>query len=600
MADADQKGTYFAVWARSARQVSVLGDFNDWAGTPMTPRDQSGIWETFIPGVGSGDLYKYRVVSADGHPTDKADPFAFCNQLPPDSASGVWDLNYDWSDREWMRQRKERNGPQAPISIYEVHLGSWMRDTEAPRRLLSYREMAPKLADYVRQMGFTHVELLPPMEHPLYDSWGYQVCGHFAPTSRYGCPQDLMFLVDHLHQQDIGVILDWVPSGFPADEHGLAFFDGTHLYEHSHPRQSLRPDGNTCVFNYGRLEVRSFLLSSALFWLDHYHVDGLRIDAVASMVYQDRPHPGRQSIPNRYGSNQNLEAVEFLRQLNTIVHREYADVQTIAEESTSWPRVSHPVDSGGLGFGMKWDTGWITDTLEYMALEAADRKYQHGKLTFRMLYAYAENFVLALSHDEVVHGKGSLLEKMPGLGWQKRANLRLLLAYLFSLPGKKLLFMGGEFGQQREWSHEGSLDWHLLKDSEHAALQRWVRDLNGLYRHYNFLHQHDFNPDGFQWIECDDASNSVLSFVRKDPAKEGSLLIVVLNFTPRPQPNYRLGVPQSGFWKEVLNSDARDYGGNGRGNLGGVESRPDSRHGHPFSLTLYLPPLGAVLLRPSH
>jgi len=594
-------GTYFAVWAPNAKQVYVTGDFNGWSKLNHTlhPRGQSGIWEGFIPGVGKGAIYKYYIVSHHGgYSVEKADPFAFYAETPPKTASIVWDLDYTWGDQAWMEKRHSRNAHDAPIAIYEVHLGSWMRVPEERNRFLTYRELAPRLADYVTQMGFTHVEFLPVTEHPFYGSWGYQTTGYFAPTSRYGTPQDFMYLVDYLHQHGIGVILDWVPSHFPTDEHGLGYFDGTHLYEHDNPRKGIHPHWNSFVFNYGRHEVRSFLFSSALFWLDKYHVDGLRIDAVASMLYLDYGRKEGDWIPNQYGGRENLEAIAFLRRLNEVVYQEKPDVQTIAEESTAWPMVSRPTYVGGLGFGLKWDMGWMHDTLEYMTKDPIYRKYHHNNLTFRLLYAFFENFVLPLSHDEVTHGKGSLLGKMPGDNWQKFANLRLLLGYMYAQPGKKLLFMGGEFGQWREWTHDESLDWHLLQYLPHSGVQRWVSDLNRLYRSQPALHQADFSPAGFEWIDCNDVENSVVSLIRKGhDAKD--IVLVVCNFTPVTRFGYRVGVPIPGYWKELLNSDAKEYGGSGQGNLGGMEAEPVPFHGRPYSLNITLPPLAALFFKPS-
>lgn len=595
----DVEGTHFAVWAPNARKVSVIGEFNNWnkASHQLRPRGQSGIWEGFIPKVGKGALYKYHIVSQyNGYQVDKADPFGFFTQVSPETASVVWDLWYQWNDQEWMNNRKAKNAPEAPITIYEVHLGSWMRVPEEDNRHLTYRELAPKLAEYVKDMGFTHVEFLPVMEHPFYGSWGYQCLGYFAPTSRYGTPQDFMFLVDYLHQHGIGVILDWVPSHFPNDEHGLGYFDGTHLYEHSDPRKGVHPDWQSYIFNYGRTEVQSFLISSAQFWLDVYHADGLRVDAVASMLYLDYSRREGEWIPNQYGGRENIEAIMFLRRFNEEVYKNFPDIQTIAEESTAWPMVSRPTYVGGLGFGMKWDMGWMHDTLDYMSKDPIHRKYHHNLLNFRMLYAYHENFVLPLSHDEVVHGKGSLLAKMAGDDWRKFANLRLLLAYMYALPGKKLLFMGGEFGQWNEWYHETSLDWHLLQYEPHAGMQRWMRHLNALYNNEPALHQFDFRPEGFAWIDCNDSENSAISLLRHGRTPEDTL-IIACNFTPVPRHNYSVGVPAGGIWKEVANSDAEEYGGSGHGNLGGVEASPVGYHGHSYSISLVLPPLGAVFLK---
>lgn len=596
----DVPGTYFAVWAPNAERVAVIGDFNGWDPTRhlLRPREQSGIWEGFIPGVGHGALYKYHIVSRyHGYEIDKTDPFAFFTEVPPKTASIVWDLDYTWGDQEWMATRGARNAADAPIAIYEVHLGSWMRVPEEGNRSLSYRELAPRLTDYVTRMGFTHVEFLPVMEHPFFGSWGYQITGYFAPSSRYGTPQDFMFLVDYLHQHGIGVILDWVPSHFPTDDFGLAFFDGTHLYEHADPRKGFHPDWNSYIFNYGRNEVRSFLLSNALFWLDRYHADGLRVDAVASMLYLDYSRKPGEWIPNEHGGRENLEAISLLRRLNEEVYRHYLDVQTIAEESTAWPMVSRPTYVGGLGFGMKWDMGWMHDTLSYMARDPIHRRYHHHELTFRMIYAFTENFVLPLSHDEVTHGKGSLLGKMPGDDWQKFANLRLLLTYMWAQPGKKLLFMGGEFGQWQEWNHDGSVQWDLLQYAPHQGIQRLVEDLNRLYREQPALHERDFDPEGFAWIDANDAEQSVVTFLRRGRAESGEI-VAAFNFTPVPRHNYIIGVPRFGRWREILNSDATVYGGSGQGNLGGVTANPVPSHGYTQSITITIPPLGAVLFAP--
>ncbi len=592
-------GTYFGVWAPSAERVSVVGTFNDWHGGRhrLRPRGSSGIWEGFIPGVETSSLYKFRITPRNGaRPLEKADPFAFASELPPKTASVVWELDYAWGDEDWMRSRGDRNALDAPISVYELHTGSWRRIPEEANRSLSYGELAVELADYVSDLGFTHVELLPVMEHPFYGSWGYQTTGYFAPTARYGTPQDFMFLVDTLHQAGIGVILDWVPSHFPADEYALASFDGTHLYEHADPREGRHPDWDSLIFNYGRHEVRSFLLSSALFWLDRYHVDGLRVDAVASMLYRDYSRADGEWIPNEYGGRENLEAIGFLRRLNEEVYGAYPDVQTYAEESTAWPMVSRPTYLGGLGFGLKWDMGWMHDTLEYMRRDPIHRRYHHNELTFRAIYASNENFLLPLSHDEVVHGKGSLLGRMPGDRWQELANLRLLYAYQFAQPGKKLLFMGGELAQPGEWNHDGSIDWQLLDDEAHAGVRRMLRDLARLYSEEAALHEGDCGPAGFEWIDANDAPSSVVSFLRRGSL--GEAVAVVCNFTPLVHRNYRLGVPEGGLWVELLNTDATTYGGSGQGNLGGVEAVPVEFHGRPRSLVLTLPPLAAIFLRP--
>ena len=597
LADGPTPGVKFAVWAPNARRVSVIGDFNGWNRYDRRPKESSGIWEGFIPGLGQGALYKYFIESSqNGYQAEKTDPLSHFYELAPKTASIVWDLAYDWGDEQWMKDRRQMPAGRSPLSIYEVHLGSWRRVPEEVDRFLSYAEMAEPLADYVRRMGFTHVEFLPVMEHPFYGSWGYQTLGLFAPTSRYGTPQDFMHLIDRLHQNGIGVILDWVPSHFPADEHGLGFFDGTHLYEHQDPRQGVHPDWKSLIYNYGRNEVRSFLISSAFFWLEKFHADGLRVDAVASMLYLDYSRESGQWVPNEYGGRENLPAISFLRRLNEAVKERFPEALLIAEESTAWPMVSRPAYVGGLGFDMKWDMGWMHDTLEYFGKDPVHRSYHHGKLNFRLLYAFNENFVLPLSHDEVVHGKGSLIGKMPGDDWQRFANLRLLFAYMVAQPGKKLLFMGGEFGQRREWNHDASLDWHLLESPPHAGLQRWVADLNRLYREETALHRGDFSPDGFRWIDCNDHVHSMLSLIRFGAAP-GDEIIGAFNFTPVPRHNYRVGAPAAGFWKERLNSDARDYGGSGQGNQGGVEAAPLPSHGFRYSLNLVLPPLGAVFFK---
>jgi len=593
------QGTYFAVWAPDAEQVCVIGDFNDWNKRthPLKPKDRSGIWEGVIPEAVKGARYKYHIVSRyNDYRVDKADPFGIYNDTPPETVNIVWDLEYTWNDQAWMAKRGNHNSSDAPISIYEVHLGSWMRLAEQGNRWLTYRELAVKLTEYVQQMGYTHVQFLPVMEHPFYGSWGYQTRGYFAPTSRHGTPQDFMYLIDCLHQHDIGVLLDWVPSHFPTDEHGIGYFDGTHLYEHSDPQIGFHPDWKSFIFNYGRSEVRSFLISSALFWLETYHADGLRFDAVASMLYLDYSRKEGEWIPNEYGGRENLGAISFLRRLNEEIYSTYPDVQTIAEESTSWPMVSRPTYVGGLGFGMKWDMGWMHDTLVYMSKNPIYRKYHHNQLTFRLLYAFNENFVLPLSHDEVVHGKGSLLGKMPGDDWQKFANLRLLFGHMYAQPAKKLLFMGGEFGQWNEWYHEESLDWHLLELPLHAGLQRWVKELNRTYRTEKALYELDFNPAGFEWIDCNDTQQSTLSLIRKSRSTS-EIILVVLNFTPTPRYNYQVGVPREGLWQEILNSDAEEYGGSGHGNFGGIEAVPIEIHGRPYSLKLTLPPLGAVFFK---
>ena len=594
-------GTVFSVWAPNAREVSVVGDFNGWTpqSHPLQARGTSGIWEGFIPGVGKGTLYKFHIHSTQlGYQIEKTDPVGLFAEKPPRTASVVWDLDYTWNDAAFLETRAAANSLHAPMSIYEVHLGSWMRVPEEQNRSLTYREIAPRLADHLNKLGFTHVELLPIMEHPFYGSWGYQTTGYFSPTSRYGTPQDFMYFVDYLHQHGIAVILDWVPSHFPSDGHGLAFFDGTHLFEHSDSRQGFHPDWKTFIFNYGRTEVRSFLMSSAMFWLGKYHIDGLRVDAVASMLYLDYSRKEGEWIPNKYGGRENLEAIDFLRQFNLEAYKEHPDIQTYAEESTSYAMVSRPTHLGGLGFGLKWDMGWMHDTLQYFSQDPIHRQYHHNKLTFRMLYSFHENFVLPLSHDEVVHGKGSLIGKMPGDEWQRFANLRLLFAYMFAQPGKKLIFMGCEFGQVSEWSHDRSLDWDVLVYPVHRGLMNWVEQLNRLYRAESSLHWFDNDPKGFEWVDCNDAPMSVISLLRKGKAGENPILIAC-NFTPVPRLGYMVGVPTGGYWKELLNSDALEYGGSGMGNMGGAEALPQSAHGRPYSLRLTLPPLSALFLKRS-
>ena len=592
-------GTYFAVWAPNAEGVSVMGNFNSWdkSSHPLRHRRHSGIWEGFIPGLGQGTLYKYHIVSRhNGYRVDKADPFGFYHETPPNTASVVWNLGYQWGDEKWQEERHRHNSLNSPVAIYEVHLGSWMRVPEEDYRVLTYREIAPRLAEYVNHMGFTHVEFMPLLQHPFPGSWGYQITGYFAPSSFYGAPQDFMYLIDYLHQHGIGVIMDWVPSHFPCDEHGLGYFDGTHLYEHADPRQGFHPDWTSFIFNYGRSEVRGFLISSALYWLDKYHIDGLRVDAVASMLYLNYSRKDGEWIANKYGGNENLDAISFLQRFNQEVYKSYPDVHTIAEESTAWPLVSRPTYVGGLGFGKKWDMGWMHDTLHYMTREPIYRKFHHNDLTFRMLYAFAENFILPLSHDEVVHGKGSLLSKMPGDDWQKFANLRLLYGYMYAQPGKKLLFMGGEFGQWREWNYTESLDWHLLAHPLHAGLQQWVRALNRVYTTEPALHELDFDPVGFEWIDCNDVEQSVISFMRKS-SSGSDIIVVIFNFTPVVRLNYRVGVPRGGLWREILNSDTWDYGGAGHDNLSAVKASPIRWHARDYSLNLTLPPLGVMFFK---
>ena len=590
-------GASFAVWAPNAEAVSVIGDWNYWSGDadPLQLRDDgTGIWEGSVGAAQPGQTYKYRIRSRfNGYVVDKADPVAFYAEHAPATASRIWSLDYEWKDDAWMASRGARNALDAPMSTYELHLGSWRRkDGE----FLGYREMAHQLAEYMQKMGFTHVELMPVTEHPFYGSWGYQTTGYFAPTSRFGTPQDFMYLVDYLHQNDIGVLLDWVPSHFPTDEHGLQYFDGTHLFEHADPRQGFHPEWSSSIFNYGRNEVRSFLTSSGLFWLDKYHLDGLRVDAVASMLYLDYARKDGEWIPNKFGGRENLEAIEFLQTLNRAVYREFPDTLTIAEESTAWPRVSRPTDMDGLGFGMKWNMGWMHDSLAYMEEDPVYRKYHHGQMTFSLVYAFNENFVLPLSHDEVVYGKGSLINKMPGDPWQQFANLRAFFGFMWGHPGKKLLFMGGEFGQRREWTHDGELEWWSTSHDGHAGLQKFVADLNRVYRNTPALYQLDFSANGFEWVAADDADASVFAFLRK--SHDGSPpVLVVSNMTPMPRSNYLLGVPLGGEWRELINSDAGEFGGAGWGNLGGVESSPIHSHGRPHSVCLTLPPLSTLILQ---
>ena len=595
------RGTNFAVWAPNAEEVSVIGDFNGWnAGkNPLSIRgDNSGIWEGFIPELGHGTIYKYHVKSSYGnYQVEKGDPFAYTWEVPPKTASVVWDLSYTWRDRAWMRCREEENTPDAPISVYEVHAGSWRKVSAEEKRSLNYRELAAELADYMLEAGFTHVEFLPVMEHPLYASWGYQTLGYFAPTSRYGTPQDFMHLVEHLHQRGFGVILDWVPSHFPSDGYGLSYFDGTYLYEHALPGQRYHPEWKSYVFNLARNEVRSFLISSAIFWLERYHADGIRVDAVSSMLYLDYARSAGEWTPNVYGGRENLEAMAFLRKVNEIVHANFPDVLVIAEEATSWPGVTAPTATGGLGFDLKWNMGWMHDTLDYFTLDPVFRKYRPDLLTFSIWYAFSERYVLPLSHDEVVHEKSSLIGKMPGDEWRKRANLRLLYGYMFTHPGKKLLFMGGEFGQWSEWNHDAGLEWHLLRYPPHQGILRWVTDLNHLYRREPALHERDAEPEGFEWVDFSDVEKSIVSYLRRGRSAD-EVVLVACNCTPVPRYGYRVGVPFGGFWKEALNSDAVEYGGSGVGNLGGVEAEQVPAHGRSWSLPLTLPPLGVVILLP--
>ncbi len=592
-------GVHFAVWAPNARRVSVVGDFNGWDGRihPMRSLITSGLWEIFLPELGIGDRYKFEIVTTRNQLLLKSDPCGRFFELPPLTASIVWnDGGFEWSDEDWMARRPTRQmWHRAPMSVYEVHLGSWRRDGNG--QSLSYRDLADTLVPYVRDMGFTHIELLPVMEHPFTGSWGYQVIGFFAPTSRFGSPEDFKYFVNTCHRAGIGVLLDWVPGHFPKDQHGLARFDGTALYEHADPRQGEHQDWGTLIFNYGRPEVRSFLLSNALFWIEQFHIDGLRVDAVASMLYLDYSRKAGEWVPNRFGGRENLEAIDFLRELNRLVGAEHPDVPLVAEESTSWPAVTRPVHLGGLGFTYKWNMGWMHDMLDYMNEDPIYRKYHHDRITFSLLYAFSENFILPFSHDEVVHGKRSMIDKMPGDVWQKHASLRALYGYMFTHPGKKLLFMGGEIGQWREWNHDAELDWEVLGDPHHAGMQRWVRDLNATYAREPSLFEVDFEPSGFSWIDCHDHENSVISFLRRaqNPA---DTTIVVVNFTPLPRQAYRIGVPIGGAYREVLNSDAGIYGGSNAGNLGQMLAVDVPSHGYAHSMTLMIPPLGFLLLKP--
>jgi 1,4-alpha-glucan branching enzyme len=593
-------GVHFAVWAPNAQRVSVIGDFNRWDGRTHAMRRlvPSGIWEIFIPGLADGACYKFEIRTPAGHLLQKADPYARRFEVPPNTASVIWqDGRYEWKDGDWMRDRVASDGwRDRPMSVYEVHAGSWRRVPDEGNRYLSYRELADTLVPYLREMGFTHVELMPVMEHPYSGSWGYQVIGFYAPTSRFGTPDDFRYFVDRCHQHGIGVILDWVPGHFPKDRHGLAEFDGTALFEHADPRKGEHQDWGTLIFNYGRNEVRTFLLSNALFWLEEFHIDGLRVDAVASMLYLDYSRQPGQWIPNQFGGRENLEAVSFLQQLNTLTHGRAPGTITIAEESTAWPAVSRPVYVGGLGFSFKWNMGWMHDMLAYMREDPVHRRWHHGQVTFSMLYAFTENFVLPFSHDEVVHGKGSMLDRMPGDIWQKFACLRALYGYMYAHPGKKLLFMGCEFGQWREWNHDQSLDWHLLDHDTHQGLQRWVRDLNHTYQRERSLHEVDFEGSGFSWIDCNDNENSVISAIRR-ARNPDDFTVLVANFTPVPRHDYRIGVPEGGWYREVLNSDAGMYGGGNVGNNGGVTAEWGPMHGHDYSMSLTVPPLGFVLLK---
>jgi 1,4-alpha-glucan branching enzyme len=592
------EGVVFAVWAPNARRVSVVGGFNNWDGRrhPMRKHLRAGLWEIFIPGLGAGERYKYEIKTESGALLLKADPYAFAAEKPPATASIVHDFGRRaWQEGAWLAERGRHVDRAAPVSIYEVHLGSWKRKPEEGDRYLSYRELADELVPHAKEMGFTHIELLPVSEYPFDGSWGYQPTGLFAPTSRFGAPADFRAFVETAHRAGLGVIIDWVPGHFPSDTHGLGSFDGTHLYEHADPRQGLHKDWDTLIYNYGRREVANYLLANGLFWLDRYHADGLRVDAVASMLYLDYSRKEGEWVPNKFGGRENLDAIDFIRRLNEIAYSGHPGIATIAEESTAWPMVSRPTYLGGLGFGYKWNMGWMHDTLEYMSHDPIYRSHHHNQLTFGLLYAFTENFILPLSHDEVVHGKRSLLDKMPGDRWQRFANLRAYYTFMFGHPGKKLLFMGAEFAQEREWNHDKSLDWHLLADPAHAGVQRLVRDLNALYRALPALHARDCEAEGFEWIDANDSANSVLSFLRKaEPEQQAA--IVAVNFTPVPRQGYRVGVPRQGYYREAFNSDGAMYGGSNMGNGGGVMAEPVPWHGRPFSIALTLPPLGGLIL----
>lgn len=594
------KGTHFAVWAPNALNVSVIGTFNNWNGEyhQMNLLADSGIWELFVPGLEEGELYKYEIISRNHKIFEKADPYAFCAELTPKTASVIYDIEkYKWNDEEWMKTRPTANHLEKPVSIYEVHLGSWMRVLDEGNRFLTYRELAHKLVDYVKDMGYTHIELLPIAEHPFYGSWGYQVISYFAPTRRYGLPDDFMYFVDYCHQNNIGVILDWVPAHFPSDGHGPVYFDGTCLYEHEDPRQGAQKDWNTLIYNYGRYEVKNFLISNVCFWLEKYHLDGLRVDAVASMLYLDYSKKPGEWVPNIHGGRENLDAIAFIKEFNEIAYKNYPGIMTIAEESTSWPGVSKPLYIGGLGFGFKWNMGWMHDMLDYMSADPIYRKHLHNNITFSLWYSFSENYVLPLSHDEVVHLKHAMIDKMPGDLWKQFANLRLLYSYMFAHPGKKLLFMGNDFGQWHEWNHDASLDWHLLNYAPHSGLLEFVKDLNHLYTSEPSLYELDVSSDGFKWIDFKDVEKSVVAFMRK-AKNQDDILIFVFNFTPVPRYHYIIGVPYEGFYQEILNSDSDKYWGSNMGNLGGVYTRPIEAHGYPYSIDITLPPLGAVVFKP--
>ena len=596
----DAKGTYFGVWAPNARKVSVVGNFNGWnphSHILFIRWDGSGIWEGFIPGLGHGEVYKYHIESTlgDFH-VEKGDPFASRWEEPPRTASIIWDRSFAWGDRKWMDERKETAGKPKPVSVYEMHLGSWRRCREEGNRYLTYRELAAQLPEYLKDLGFTHVEFMPVTEHPFYGSWGYQVTGYFAPTSRFGAPQDFMFLVNELHRAGIGVILDWVPSHFPSDQHGLSYFDGSHLYEHQDMREGYHPDWKSYIFNYGRNEVRCFLISNAIFWLDVYHADGLRVDAVASMLYRDYSRKEGEWIPNRFGGRENLEAISFLKQVNEATHEEFPDISNMAEESTAWPMVTRPSYVGGLGFDMKWMMGWMHDTLMYFSKDPVHRHYHQNDITFSIIYAFTEHYILPLSHDEVVYGKGSLINKMPGDEWQKFANLRLLYSYMFAHPGGKLLFMGCEFAQMAEWAHDSSLDWHLLNYNPHRGIKKIIKRLNSIYSQEKAFYERQFEPEGFEWIDIHDSVNSVISFCRKGKSDD-DLIVAVFNFTPVPRYDYHIGVPSGGKWVELFNSDEWDFGGSNVRNPWEVEAWEHPTHDRPNTLSLTLPPLGAIFMK---
>jgi 1,4-alpha-glucan branching enzyme len=592
------EGTYFAVWAPNAHFVSVVGNFNGWdrERTILQPRkDGSGVWESFVPAIAQGEYYKYFIRSLNGYEVEKGDPYAFHWETPPHTATVVWGLDFEWTDEYWLTERKSNHPLTKPISVYEIHIGSWRRVDEEEGRFMTYRELAAELPGYCTYMDFTHVEFMPVMEHPFYGSWGYQLTGYFAPSSRFGTPQDFMFLINELHKAGIGVILDWVPSHFPTDEHGLGYFDGTHLYEHADPRKGFHPDWKSAIFNFGRNEVRSFLISNALYWLDKFHIDALRVDAVASMLYLDYSRNEGEWIPNEHGGRENLEAIAFLREFNDTVHQNFPDVFTIAEESTAWPGVTHPVTAGGLGFDMKWMMGWMHDTLHYLQEDPVNRKYHQGQISFSTNYAFSEKFTLPLSHDEVVYGKNSLINKMPGDSWKQFANLRLLYGYMFGHPGAKLLFMGGDFAQRHEWRHDFSLDWNENNNPDHQGIQKILKNLNALYKSEPALYEYNFSWQGFEWIDNQDATNSVLSWIRKGKEPENDLIFVA-NFTPVVRENYRIGVPKTGFYEEIFNSDNLKYGGSDVVNLD-IKTYPIPRHSKSHSVPLTLPPLAVIVLK---